>query len=100
MEVDSKFDSLICSLILGVAVLLLYLFLCYKRKAIPDLGRGITIFVSSFGLVAAASLGWLTIWAQSAELGILHNQKGPICIGAIAMAWVSVSAACGAIFKQ
>lgn len=93
-------DSLGWSLIASTAVLLLYFAVCLLTRKEPDLVRGITIAASCFGVIAAISLAWVTYRSAPADLGVLHDQKGPICIGAFAMAWVSVSAAYKAALKH
>lgn len=93
-------DSLGWSLITSTAVLVIYFVVCLLSKKEPDLVRGITIAASCFGVVAAIALAWVTYRSAPADLGVLHDQKGPICIGAFAMAWVSVSAAYKSAMKH
>ncbi|WP_300719417.1 hypothetical protein [Pseudomonas sp.] len=100
MDELTKVSSLGWSIISSGFFLALYFGLCFKNKNTPDLVQGMTITASCFGVVAAVSLIWVTYRSQPAELGVLYDQAGPICIGALAMAWVSVSAAYKATLRK
>ena len=84
-------DFFIVSAIVGVLVVIWFLFHRGKKLAAGDIVPVLVIFGSCLGFVNFGCQVWYVVLMKQ-DLGVLQNHKAAILTSTIAMMWVSVLA--------
>ena len=75
-------------------VLLIIYFICaaWGIRSKPELFEGISLILTSSGIVSGINLGYIAVFKAGCFVGVLVDQRIPILAGAFAILWVSITA--------
>jgi predicted RND superfamily exporter protein len=80
---------LIAGIALFTIVIVIYFYFSFtKYRKAPDLGDGVSLFLSCNGISAGAKVGYLGLMAQPAT--IYSDDRIYILLGGLAVVWVSI----------
>lgn len=84
-------DPTLRGVYVAVVVGVLYLLSHLKGRQRPDLGQFAAVFLASVAVIVSVDFGVETLGARSQCVAACRDQRLPMVLGAIAVAWISVT---------
>lgn len=89
----------IASLSLGLLGILIFVAYTIKKRKKPSLAKGLVIFLTSSAIPAGSKVCVLA-FDTATIVNVSDNERLYICVGGLAVIWVSVDAVLGALGEK